>query len=59
MMKFYELVLIWETGEKEVYSYATEEEAQTSMREFRSIFGNQISWVGVRKKSCVNVETDK
>jgi hypothetical protein len=45
----YELVVIWETGEKEIFTYATEEEADTACREFKMIFGNQISWAGTRK----------
>lgn len=51
----YELIIIWETGEKEIYTYATEEEAETACRELRTIFGNQISWVGTRRVTSWNV----
>ena len=45
----YELIVIWETGEKEIFEYATEEEAQESCNDFRMIFGNQVAWAGTRK----------
>ena len=45
----YELIVIWETGEKEIFEYATEEEAQESCNDFRMIFGNQVSWAGIRR----------
>ena len=45
----YELIVIWETGEKEIFEYATEEEAQESCNDFRKIFGNQVAWAGIRK----------
>ena len=50
MNKFFEVVIIWETGEKEVYAYKTEEEARTTEKELKKIFGNQISWIYTRKK---------
>ena len=51
----YELIVIWETGEKEIFEYATEEEAQESCNDFRMIFGNQVAWVGIRKKTTWTV----
>ena len=50
-----ELIIIWETGEKEIYSYATEEEAETARKELKMIFGAQISWAGIRKVTSWNV----
>lgn len=47
--KGYELVVIWETGEKEVHAYATEEEAQAAGDGYKTVFGNQISWTGTRR----------
>lgn len=44
----YELVIIWETGEKEVYSYTSREKAEMTGREMKKVFGNQISWYGIR-----------
>ena len=45
----YELVIIWATGEKEVHAYATEEEAQVSVKGYKMAFGNQVAWAGIRK----------
>ena len=45
----YELVVIWETGEKEVFEYDSEEKAQESCNGFKKIFGNQIAWTGTKK----------
>ena len=45
----YELVIVWETGEKEIHAYATEEEALKASKGYRTVFGNQIAWTGVRK----------
>ena len=44
----YELIIIWETGEKEIYSYPTRDMAEKTEREMRKVFGNQISWTGIR-----------
>ena len=52
-MKVYELVVIWETGEKEVYDHMTEEEAQRSLKHMQFVFGKQISWMGIRKRSWI------
>lgn len=49
----YELVIIWETGEKEVYPFKTEEQAEQGGRNMRKAFGKQIEWYGVRKKGGV------
>lgn len=45
----FELVVIWETGEKEIYTYRTEERAERAGREMKKVFGNQIAWTGTRK----------
>ena len=46
----YELVIIWETGEKEVCGgYPTEERAEHAGREMKKVFGNQIAWTGARR----------
>ena len=45
----YELVVVWETGEKEIHAYATEEEARAAGDGYKMAFGNQISWTGTRK----------
>lgn len=45
----YELVVIWETGEKDIYAYSTREKAEKTAMEMKKVFGNQISWAGVRE----------
>lgn len=45
----YELVVIWETGEKEIHEYRTEEEAREASNGYEMAFGHQVSWVGIRK----------
>lgn len=46
----YELIVIWETGEKEIFEYATEEQAQEACNDFKYIFDNQVAWAGTRLK---------
>ena len=46
----YELVIIWETGEKQIYSYDDRDRAYDAMDDYKMAFGNQIQWMGVRKK---------
>lgn len=45
----FELVIIWDNGEKDVYTYKTEIEAETSGKNMKMVFGNQIQWFGIRK----------
>ena len=52
----FELVVIWETGEKEIHAYATEEGAQAVANGYKMVFGNQIAWVGIRKAVEKNEE---
>ena len=46
----YELIIIWSTGEKEVYQYTTREEAEKTELGMRTAFGNQIEWTGINHK---------
>lgn len=48
----YELVVIWDDGEdtKQVYDYEKKYLAKKAERDMRMAFGNQIKWIGVRKK---------
>lgn len=46
----YILTVIWTTGEKEEHTYATEQEAQSAGNGYKIAFGNQIAWVGTRRK---------
>ena len=45
-----ELVIIWSTGEKEIFAYTSMERAEKTGREMQKVFGNQISWWGTREK---------
>lgn len=47
----YELVIIWATGEKEIYTYNTEEQAEEIGQGMKMAFGNQVQWYGVRRKA--------
>lgn len=53
-MTMYELVIIWENGDKEVFDYDTENEAEKAGRGMQKAFGRQISWWGTRRsnKDC-------
>ena len=46
----FELIVIWYTGEKEVFAYTTREDAEKSAHGFKTAFGNQIEWTGVRER---------
>lgn len=45
----YELVVVWGTGEMDIYKYNTEEEAENAGRDMKMVFGGQISWYGTRR----------
>lgn len=46
----HELVIIWDTGEKQVLEYESEELAEQAERGYKKAFGNQIQWSGIRPK---------
>ena len=46
----YELIVIWCTGEKEIYGYSNKSEAETGESNMKMAFGNQVSWTGIREK---------
>lgn len=48
----YELVVIWSTGEKEIYEYKNEEEASEAAEGMKMALGNQIAWTGTRRKTA-------
>lgn len=48
-MAKYELVVVWETGEKDIIPYSNEEEAKVIEYRYRMAFGNQIQWTGIRE----------
>lgn len=47
-MKRYNLIVVWDTGEKEVFPYETEEEAERAEKGYKTAFGNQVSF------TCIN-----
>lgn len=47
----FELIVIWSTGDKNVYEYDTQEEAVIGAGRMRMAFGKQITWTGVRKST--------
>lgn len=49
-MTLYELVIVWNTGDKDIYEYDTEEEAEQAGRNMQFVFGKQVEWYGTRKK---------
>lgn len=50
-MTRYELVILWDDGEKEVFGYATEEDARKAGAQYRTQYGSQV-WTQVRKVVC-------
>ena len=40
------LFIVWETGEKETYTYQTRQEAEETAKNLKMVFGNQL-WVGI------------
>ena len=49
--KMYELMIIWDSGERETFAYDTLEEAEKHEREFKMVFGGQIRWSAVQRRS--------
>lgn len=47
--KYYELVVVWNSGEKEVFSYKTEYLANKAKTNMEKVFGSQL-WACVREK---------
>ena len=47
--EMYELVMVWEDGDKEIHSYKNREEAENGKRNMEMAFGAQV-WCCVREK---------
>ena len=45
----WKLVVIWDNGDKDIYEYSTEQEAENAAQGMRTAFGHQIRWAGVRR----------
>lgn len=48
-MAKYELIVIWDTGEKTTEQYNTEEEAREIEAGFYMAFGRQVQWTGINE----------
>lgn len=46
----FELVIVWDSGETNVYEYATEEKAEQAGANMKMALGDQIAWYGSRRK---------
>lgn len=44
----YELVIVWEAGEKNIIEYESQELAEKAKQGYKVAFGNQIQWSGTR-----------
>ena len=44
----YELVIVWANGEKDIYVYASEEDAEDGRAGMLMALGQQIAWAGTR-----------
>lgn len=51
MSKFgdWELIVVWDTDDTDIYEYHTEDEATQAGRNMKIALGNQIAWWGIRK----------
>ena len=49
MKNRYEVVVVWHSGETDIYGYPTREEADRSADGYKKAFGSQV-WVCVRDK---------
>ena len=45
------LIVIWDTGEKEVHEYDSLEKAREIESGMKVAFGNQISWTGIVERT--------
>lgn len=45
----YEVVIVWDDGKKEIYTYDTKEEAEKVELNMKTVFGNQL-WVGITRR---------
>lgn len=48
-MREYELVIVWESGEREILTFKTAEEAIKAKANMEKAFGSQL-WAGIREK---------
>lgn len=46
----YELVIVWDSGETDIYTYDSKEAAEEGGESMKMALGNQIAWYGTREK---------
>lgn len=46
----FELVIVWSDGNKNIYEYNSQEEAEQAGANMKMALGNQIVWFGTRQK---------
>ena len=49
----YELVIVWSSGETEVFKCPDKESAEKAERGYKKAFGNQVEWSGIRERSMI------
>lgn len=49
-MKYYELIIVWATGEKETAQYKTYERADNARDGLKMAFGEQIAFMCINEK---------
>ena len=48
----FELVVVWADGqENSIWEYPTEEKAEQAASGIKTALGNQVEWIGIRKKA--------
>lgn len=52
----YELVVVWDDGSRDVWDYATWEEAEQAVQNMKFARDKQIAWYEARRKVCHYVE---
>ena len=45
----FDLIIVWDSGEKEVYTYSTREEAEKAAAGYKIAFGSQV-WTAINRK---------
>lgn len=46
----FELVIVWSDGNKNIYEYNSQKEAEQAGENMKMALGNQIVWFGTRRK---------
>lgn len=46
----YELIVIWDNGDKDTYDYETLDAARQGEANMKMAFGHQIAWTGINER---------